>query len=52
MKVVRQAKWPERIIKVIDEAPKYPEGTGIRLEIKSPRDIGTLKKLATIKLAN
>jgi hypothetical protein len=36
----------------MDEAPKYPEGTGIRLEVKSPREIGVLKKLAAIKLAN
>ena len=52
MQAARQSKWPKRIIKVMDEAPEYPEGTGIRLEIKSLRDIGTLKKLATIKLVN
>jgi hypothetical protein len=52
MQAARQSKWPKRVIKVMDEAPKYPEGTGIRLEVKSSRDIGTLKKLAAIKLAN
>ena len=52
MQAARQNKWPKRVIKVMDEAPKYPEGTGIRLEVKSSRDIGTLKKLAAIKLAN
>ena len=52
MQALRQCKWPKRVIKVMDEAPKYPEGTGIRLEVKSSRDIGTLKKLAAIKLAN
>ena len=52
MRAARQTKWPKRVIKVMDEAPKYPEGTGIRLEVKSSRDIGTLKKLAAIKLAN
>jgi hypothetical protein len=52
MQSAQQCKWPKRIVKVMDEAPKYPEGTGIRLEIKSSRDIGTLKKLAAIKLAN
>ena len=45
MQALRQCKWPKR---VMDEAPKYPEGTGIRLEVKSSRDIGTLKKLAAI----
>ena len=52
MQAARQTKWPKRVVKVMDEAPKYPEGTGIRLEVKSSRDIGTLKKLAVIKLAN
>ena len=52
MQAARQNKWPKRIVKVMDEAPKYMEGTGIRLEVKSSRDIGTLKKLAAIKLAN
>lgn len=52
MQAARQTKWPKRIVKVMDEAPKYMEGTGIRLEVKSSRDIGTLKKLAAIKLAN
>jgi hypothetical protein len=52
MQSAQQCKWPKRIVKVMDEAPKYPEVTGIRLEIKSSRDIGTLKKLAAIKLAN
>ena len=52
MKAARQNKWPKRIVKVMNEAPKYMEGTGIRLNVKSSRDIGTLKKLAAIKLAN
>jgi phosphomevalonate kinase len=52
MQAARQTKWSKRIVKVMDEAPKYPEGTGIRLNVKSSRDIPTLKKLAAIKLAN
>jgi hypothetical protein len=52
MQVARHSKWPNRFINVMDEAPKYPEGTGIRLEIKSSMDLGMLKKLAAIKLEN
>jgi len=52
MQAARQRKWSKCVIKVMDEAPKYSEGTGIRLEVKSARDIGMLKKLAAIKLAN
>ena len=52
MKAARQVRFPQRIVKVMNEAPKYPEGTGVRLEVKSSRDIGSLKQLAAIKLAN
>ena len=52
MLATREAKFPKRILKIISEAPKYPEGTGVRLEVKSSRDIGMLKKFAAIKLAN
>jgi hypothetical protein len=52
MHAARQGKWPKRVVKAISEAPKYPEGTGVRLLVRSPRDVGTLKKLAALKLAN
>ena len=52
MRAARQVKLPQRIVKVMNEAPKYPEGTGIRLEVRASRDIGTLKKLAAVKVAN
>ena len=52
MQAARQTKFSQRVVKAMANAPKYPEGTGIRLEVKSVRDIGALKKLAAIKLAN
>jgi Protein of unknown function (DUF3788) len=52
MVAARQSKLPQRVLKVMDEAPKYPEGTGVRFVVKSARDLGMLKKLAAIKLAN
>jgi hypothetical protein len=48
----RQSNLPKRIVEALDAAPKYPEGTGVRLQVKSTRTVGTLKKLAAIKLAN
>ena len=48
----RQSGLPARVLRLIDEADKYPEGTGIRLLIKTPRDLPSVKKLAAIKLAN
>ena len=35
---------------MLDEAPKYPEGTGLRFQIKAAKDIAVVKKLAAIKL--
>jgi len=40
----------ERILQLIDEAPRYPEGTGIRLDVTGPEDIPVIKALARIKL--
>ena len=39
-------------MKIMDEAPRYPEGTGVRLEIKARKDLAVVKKLAEVKLAN
>ncbi|HLK68496.1 MAG TPA: DUF3788 domain-containing protein [Bryobacteraceae bacterium] len=48
----RQSGLSARLLKILDEAPKYPEGTGVRLHIKAPRDIPAVRKLAVIKLEN
>lgn len=52
MQVARATKWPKRIVNALAQAPKYPEGTGVRLDIKSMSDLKILKKLAAIKIAN
>lgn len=52
MKVVREESWPKRMAEAIEQAVKYPEGTGVRLVVKSARDVGMLKRLAAIKLAS
>ena len=48
----RASRLPARILKLLDEAPRYPEGTGLRLDVKSARDLPAIRKLAQIKLAN
>jgi hypothetical protein len=52
MNAARACKLPQRITRVIETAPKYAEGTGVRITVKTPNDIATLKMLATIKIAN
>ncbi|MFY9854838.1 MAG: DUF3788 domain-containing protein [Terracidiphilus sp.] len=39
-------------LKLLDEAPRYAEGTGVRLMVKAPKDLTAVRKLALIKLAN
>lgn len=48
----RQSRLPPRVIKIINEAKRYAEGTGVRLEIKKPKDVEMVKQLAAIKLAH
>jgi hypothetical protein len=52
MKAARECQLPKRVVKILEEAPKYPEGTGVRIHVNGFRDIPVLKKLAAIKLAN
>jgi hypothetical protein len=52
MEAARQVKLPKAVLKIMDEAPRYPEGTGVRLEIAAHKDLAAVKKLAEVKLAN
>ena len=47
----RQSDLHPGVIKIINEAKRYAEGTAVRLEIKKAKDIETVTKLAGIKLA-
>jgi hypothetical protein len=48
----RQGNLAKSTLKLIDEAPRYPEGTGVRLMVKAAKDLAAIKKLALIKMAN
>jgi len=48
----RAAKLSKAVIKVIDEAPRYAEGTGIRFEVTARKDLAAIKTLTEVKLAN
>ena len=52
VQAARQSGLPQSVIKIINEAKRYAEGTGVRLEIKEAKDIGTITRLAGIKLAH
>ena len=46
------AKLPRAVMKEIEAAPVYAEGRGFRLEVRTAKDIETMKTLAAIKMAN
>jgi hypothetical protein len=52
MRAAHASKLPQRIVKIINAAPKYPEGTGVRIAVKTQKDLAAVKTLAAIKLAN
>ena len=51
VRAAQKSKLPRRVLTALNAAPKYPEGTGLRLQ-PSARDLTTLKTLAAIKIAN
>ena len=46
------ADIPNAMKKLIKESPVYPEGTGVRFEVKSAEDVAIAIKLAKLKLDN
>jgi hypothetical protein len=48
----RQSDLPKRVLKILDAAPRYAEGTALRLLVKEPKDLPSIRRLAEIKLAN
>ena len=48
----RHSNLSKSTLKLLDEAPRYPEGTGLRVMVKAAKDLAAIKKLALIKMAN
>jgi len=43
---------PPNLLEIIDGSPKYAEGRGVRLEVRSAADLDNVVKLAAIKMAH
>ena len=52
VKAAHESDLPEAVLALIDSAPKYVEGRGLRIEVRTKKDLETTKKLAAIKMAN
>jgi hypothetical protein len=52
VKSAHDSALPDSVLLAIDEAKKYAEGRGVRLEIRNKKALAHTKKLAAIKMAN
>ncbi|MBZ5617925.1 MAG: DUF3788 domain-containing protein [Acidobacteriia bacterium] len=52
VEAARHCGLPRPVIRTIDEAKRYAEGTAVRIDVKGHKDIAAVKKLTTVKLEN
>jgi uncharacterized protein DUF3788 len=52
VKAAHDAGLPKSVLDVIDGAKKYAEGRGVRLEVRTAKDLKSIETLAAIKTAN
>ena len=52
VKAARQSDLPDPLLEEIEGARKYVEGRGVRIEVRTRRDLANVQKLAAIKMAN
>ena len=52
VKAARASALPPEVIRTLDQAPRYAEGTALRLVVDGPKDLDALVELARIKLEN
>ena len=52
VKAAHESDLPVSVLKVIDNARKYAEGRGVRLQVRSVEDVRNVEKIATIKMAS
>jgi hypothetical protein len=52
VKAAHESDLPDSVLTLIDSARKYAEGRGVRIEVRTKKDLTATKKLAAIKMAN
>jgi hypothetical protein len=50
-RAARQAALLPSVLALIEEAPKYAEGRGVRIPVRGRREVASILELAAIKLA-
>lgn len=51
VKAAHEDDLPVPVLRIIDNAKKYAEGRGVRLEVRNGRDVRSVEKLAVIKMS-
>lgn len=46
----RKSGLPRRIVRLIDDAKKYAEGTAVRIDVSAAEDLSIVEKLVAVKL--
>ena len=52
MAAARECGLPARVVTLLDEAKKYPEGWAVRIEVRKAADVAAVRKLIAVKTAN
>jgi hypothetical protein len=52
MVMARGSRFSKKVMKELTGATRYPEGTGLRIDVRRINDIDVVLKLMAIKLAN
>lgn len=52
VKAARAAPLRDSVLTLIEEAPRYPEGRGVRIEVRTKKDLESVVRLAGVKMAN
>ncbi|MGB5107573.1 MAG: DUF3788 family protein [Candidatus Zixiibacteriota bacterium] len=52
VKAAHESGLPAPILEIIDDAPRYAEGRGVRIQVRTTTDVRNIERLAVIKLAN
>ena len=52
VRAAHESKLPASVLATIDSAKKYAEGRGVRLEVRTAKDVRNIEQIAIIKMAN
>ena len=50
VEAARHSALPRKVVKMVEEGQRYPEGTAVRMDVTGARDVAAIVKLAAIKL--